>query len=399
MGVAHVCPSPPPREVRAVTRTRPIGSGSVAILLSLVVGLAVLVGGAPGASWAHDAPYSYLRLRLTEGGVEGSLTAHVFDLAHELGLAAPESLANEDRLRSAGPRAFEILAGRLRIVADGDTLELRLVSTTRDRERNGATFAFEAKAERIPQRVEVIARLFPYDPQHETYVNAYVGDVLRLQDLIDRPHPAIAFDTGSKPRIGQVLRRFVAAGVHHIFIGPDHILFVVGLLLLGGSIGRLLKIVTGFTVAHSITLAIASLGLWNPPARIVEPLIALSIVVVGLANLLALHRGGRGRADGPASGAHDTRVGLAFAFGFVHGFGFANVLAEFGLPREALGWALFSFNCGVELGQAAIVLLCAPALAALRRMTPVLAGRIVRTGSVAVIAAGAWWLIERVRGN
>src|SRR5438876_1102202 len=100
--------------------------------------------------------------------------------------------------------------------------------------------------------------------------------------------------------------RFIAAGIHHIYMGPDHILFVAGLLLLGGSIGRLLKIVTGFTVAHSITLALATFGIVHPPARVVEPLIALSIVFVGVENLRELRaRSGHAR---------DRRALLAFVF-------------------------------------------------------------------------------------
>src|SRR6185369_9937866 len=110
------------------------------------------------------------------------------------------------------------------------------------------------------------------------------------------------------------------------------------LLLLGGTMGRLLKIVTAFTIAHSITLALATFQLVNPSPRIIEPAIALSIVAVGIENLVAQRR------------QRDVRAMLAFAFGFIHGFGFASVLREFGLPREALGVALASFNVGVELG-------------------------------------------------
>ena len=110
------------------------------------------------------------------------------------------------------------------------------------------------------------------------------------------------------------------AGIHHILIGPDHLLFLVGLLLLGGTIRQLLLVVTSFTLAHSITLSLAALNIVSPPARIIEPAIALSIVYVGADNLLA--RGGR-----------DVRAWIAFAFGFIHGFGFANVLREMDLPR------------------------------------------------------------------
>ena len=121
----------------------------------------------------------------------------------------------------------------------------------------------------------------------------------------------------------------------------------------------------------------------NLPSRLIEPAIALSIVVVGIENLLS---GGR----------RDLRASLAFAFGFVHGFGFAGVLREFGLPPAALGWSLFSFNLGVELGQACIVLAVTPLLALARARRPALAGRIVTVGSAGVIAAGAYWLVQRL---
>ena len=134
-------------------------------------------------------------------------------------------------------------------------------------------------------------------------------------------------------------------------IGPDHILFLVGLLLLGGTWMTLLRIVTAFTIGHSITLSLAALNIVTPPATIIEPAIALSIVFVGADNLV--------RGDG-----RDLRAWVALVFGLVHGFGFANVLREFGLPREALGWSLFSFNFGVEIGQVAIVLVVASLLAA-----------------------------------
>ncbi len=150
-----------------------------------------------------------------------------------------------------------------------------------------------------------------------------------------------------------MVRQFVREGVRHIFIGPDHILFLVGLLLLGGTLSQLLRIVTAFTLAHSVTLVLATLNVLSPPARVIEPMIALSIIFVG-AHALWQSKEGR-----------DWRLLFAFCFGFVHGFGFANVLREMRLPRGALGWSLFSFNAGVEIGQACIVLAVAPLLALL----------------------------------
>ena len=274
------------------------------------------------------------------------------------------------------------------MVGDGDTLRLAFVSAAPDSERRGVAFRFRADTPGVPERVAVSARLFPDDAQYETYVNAYVADSRKDQDLIDLRHPRIEFATGARAPVLAVVRRFVAAGIHHIYIGPDHILFVVGLLLLGGSLGRLLKIVTGFTVAHSITLALATFGIVHPPSRVVEPLIALSIVFVGIENIREL------RAPGGA--ARDRRAMLAFGFGFVHGFGFASVLRDFGLPQGPLGVALFSFNLGVEIGQASIVLVTAPLLAALRRASAPAGRRFALAGSTAVCVAGAFWLVQRV---
>jgi hydrogenase/urease accessory protein HupE len=179
------------------------------------------------------------------------------------------------------------------------------------------------------------------------------------------------------------MRTFTASGVHHILIGPDHILFLIGLLLLGGRWTALLKIVSFFTIGHSITLSLAALNLVTPPPSLIEPAIALSIVFVGADNLV--------RGDG-----RDLRAWVALAFGLVHGFGFANVLREFGLPREALGWSLFSFNVGVEIGQLGIVLVVATLLETVRRHSSLLGARVATAGSIVVIAAGSYWFVQRV---
>ena len=144
-----------------------------------------------------------------------------------------------------------------------------------------------------------------------------------------------------------------------------------------------MRIVTAFTIGHSVTLSLAALDIVTPPASLIEPAIALSIVFVGADNLVR----GEGR---------DLRAWVALAFGLVHGFGFANVLREFGLPSEALGWSLFSFNLGVEIGQLAIVLLVASALSAIRRYSDRLRYRVAFAGSIVVIAAGTYWFVERV---
>src|SRR5262249_27577240 len=151
-----------------------------------------------------------------------------------------------------------------------------------------------------------------------------------------------------------------------------------------GSLMRLLRIVTAFTIAHSVTLSLAALNVVNPSPRLIEPAIALSIIYVGIDNLMA---GERGR---------DVRAWIALFFGFVHGFGFAGVLKEFGLPSEALGWSLFSFNLGVEIGQACIVIVVASLMALLLKKKETLTRQVVVAGSVCVTLAGVYWFIQRV---
>src|SRR5205085_3512331 len=150
-----------------------------------------------------------------------------------------------------------------------------------------------------------------------------------------------------------------------------------------GTLRQLAVVVTAFTAAHSLTLSLAALNIVTPPARFIEPAIALSIVYVGADNLLI--RDGR-----------DVRAWIAFAFGFIHGFGFANVLREMELPKRALGWSLFSFNFGVEIGQLLVVVAVASAFAALRSHSEWARRQLVFAGSIVVIAAGAFWFIQRV---
>jgi hypothetical protein len=177
------------------------------------------------------------------------------------------------------------------------------------------------------------------------------------------------------------------------------VLFLIGLLLLGGSLWRLAGIVTAFTAGHSVTLSLAALDLLTPPATIIEPTIALSIVFVGADNLLV---GSRSRASSTApagtsaTAPRDIRPWVAAVFGLVHGFGFAYVLKEFGLPASALGWSLFSFNLGVEIGQLLIVIVVASILAAIRRRSAPAGDRLAMAGSIAVMVAGGYWFVERV---
>jgi hypothetical protein len=174
---------------------------------------------------------------------------------------------------------------------------------------------------------------------------------------------------------------FFLLGIEHILTGYDHLLFLLALLLGGGGLASLLKIITAFTVAHSITLALAVLNVVVLPDRLVESVIALSIAFVAAENLFL-------------SGAVSHRWVVSFLFGLVHGFGFSGVLRELGLPRQGLLLSLLGFNLGVEAGQALAVAILLPVLILLRRTR--LERRVVTVASVAILVVGLVIFGERV---
>jgi hydrogenase/urease accessory protein HupE len=329
---------------------------------------------------AHPAPFSYLDIVFRDGGIRGTLVVHVIDVAHELG-AQPADLMHPEVVRQRAQQIGEILRSRL-LLRSNHRLQPEWLDTELLPDDQAIKLTFRIPDEQ-PGAVNVDANLFPYDPNHQTFINIYEGGERPYQLIFNAESDEHTYYLGTAQGAVEVMKTFIPSGIHHIMIGPDHILFLVGLLLLGGSFMALLKIVTAFTVGHSVTLSLAALNLVTPPASVIEPAIALSIVFVGADNLVK----GTGR---------DLRMWVALVFGLVHGFGFANVLREFGLPREALGWSLFSFNVGVEIGQLAIVLLVTAVLTAIRRRSATLRQRVAFAGSIVVIAAGTYWFVQRV---
>ena len=348
----------------------------------LLVFLCALAGASPAV--AHPAPFSYLDVRLAGTALQGTLVLHDFDVAHELKLAAPEPLLDPATLASYEPAIKQLVIERVRMTADGRPVTWEITNVRSLPDRTAIEIAYRIPPGATIGRLTIEAILFPYDPNHQTFVNVYEGDTLTRQQVLSAARASVEYYSGGRQGALAVFKEFTGAGIHHIAIGPDHILFIVGLLLLGGSLLRLLAIVSAFTIGHSITLSLAALNIVAPPARIVEPAIALSIVYVGADNLVS------------AKGARDVRAWIALFFGLVHGFGFASVLREIGLPTRALGISLFSFNLGVEIGQAVLVVIVASLLSLLRSRSPIRARQVVTVASVVVTLAGAYWFVERI---
>src|SRR6516162_2418100 len=193
--------------------------------------------------------------------------------------------------------------------------------------------------------------------------------------------------SGVVPSTFDVARHFLAAGVEHIFLGYDHIAFLIAIILWASRLWPVVKAVTAFTVAHSITLSLAALDVVRIPSAIIEPAIAASIVYVAAENFTTRETGKRWRE--------------AFIFGLLHGFGFARALEELGLPREKLIAALAAFNCGVEIGQVVIVATAFGLLSAFDRWQiskpsgPVRSPAFVHAVSFAIVVLGSYWFVSR----
>lgn len=345
--------------------------------------LSALIGTSAPVS-AHPAPFSYFDIRLQSTALEVSLIVHAFDIAHELRIQPVDRVLESAVLEARGGALAALLRDRLTLEIDGRTLGAADWSAPEPLpERQSVRLHARYDLTGSPGMVALAALMFPYDPQHQTFVNFYEEDALVSQAILDKGRVRVEHFAGTRQGVLAVVQKFAAAGVHHILVGPDHLLFLIGLLLLGGSLRQLILVVSAFTLAHSMTLSLAALNLFSPPARVIEPAIALSIVYVGADNLMA--HGGR-----------DLRVWIAFAFGLIHGFGFASVLREMGLAGTALGWSLFSFNVGVEIGQLLVVIAVASALMAVRARSEAAGRRLALAGSIGVVAAGGFWFVERV---
>ncbi len=343
---------------------------------------------------AHKPSDSLLRLETTKTGLSGQWDIAIQDLEWELDLDR-----NQDGKITWGElkenrSAIEGLAGRnLTITGCALGFDDFLV----DEHGDGAyvVLGFHADCGRMPHSVHLKYSLFTErDAQHQGLVKlAHAGDTYTA--ILGRATPEKNFVL-SRPDFFTELLEFLKLGTHHIWIGYDHLLFLVTLLLpaalrrrnghwvpvesLSEAGWRVAGIVTSFTLAHSITLALAALDVVRLPSRFVESAIALSIIASALNNVWPLV---------------DKRAWLiAFGFGLIHGFGFANVLQELGLADARLAASLLGFNLGVELGQLAVVAVCLPLIFPARRVVWYRRGGI-QSGSLVAAAVAAYWFVER----
>jgi HupE / UreJ protein len=350
---------------------------------------------------AHTQSYGFLRATVHDDRVSGQLELAVrdLDLAYALDADADGNVTWGE-LRKRESELAPLVLRKISIGPAGAPCELvpgAIAIDSRGGE-NYAIFPFTGSCEVLGSQVRVgYDLMFALDAQHRGLVNFDKGDIGRSTVMTPETRVAV-LDLESGNRL-DVVSSFISHGVHHIWNGYDHMLFLVTLLLpavvmrsgnvwrpvesLGGAVWATTRVVTAFTLAHSITLSAAASGIVELPSRLVECVIAASVAVAAINNLFPVV---------------SQRVWIAaFVFGLMHGFGFASVLTDLGLPPGGRLVALFAFNVGVELGQLAVVAGLLPVLFLMRRSSTYTQVALP-AGSMVIMVIGVTWILQRATG-
>jgi len=338
-----------------------------------------------GTASAHAVGVSSGEYRLDGRVVYGDLGMAARELArwlpaidtdHDGTIDGQEITAGHDAI----VRAFH---EGLAVAADGKPCPGGLDKAWAMEAEGGVVFQVHYTCPQVPGQLVIGASFVAsLAPGHRHLARFFRAGKAELK-VLDRAHATWTLG-GGPARAGSALSMawsMLKLGVEHILTGADHLVFLLGLILVGGRLRSLIGVVTAFTVAHSITLALAALSIFAPSPRLVEPAIALSIAYVGVENLFVADASRRWR--------------ITFPFGLIHGFGFAGALREIALPRAQVPIALVSFNLGVEIGQLAVLSIVLP-LAMAARNAPWFGERGVKALSVAIAAGGLALFVVRL---
>ena len=375
---------------------------------------------------AHSPDQSYLYLRIYSDGIGGRFEVTAKDLNRSLNLNLPEELSLED-VRPHLEKIQAYLETNTRFSANGQTYSIRFtdleildLDEIEDGNSDYAKFNFTLEGvQEVPEVLDILyTGFFDTEPIHRgmliTEYNWKAG-IVNNESLISSVFSPSETQQQLSLADASIWKGFMALvklGIWHIWIGLDHILFIVALILpavvrrrnnirdkstittkvddgysqawwpvsrFGPAFWYIIKIITFFTIAHSITLALAALGVINLPSRFVESIIAISIALAAFHNIVPVFR--------------QKEWLIALLFGLFHGFGFASVLGEKGLGGDYMVLSLLGFNVGVEVGQVLIICLVFPFLFFLRRLN--LYPKIIKYGSMVLILISLYWFIER----
>lgn len=361
-------------------------------------GLWVLVLlGLSGVAQAHIASNGFLVAKVQGQNISGSLELAVRDVELAIGVDANhDGKVTWGELRASQPQLLRYVGQHLAFRAQGGACTVQL-GALQVNDRVDGSYAWLPLSAHCPSAVSRLSirysLLADIDPSHRGLLTLTAGELAQSGVLGGAGHAD--FEVYS-PSAWRTVVDYLQAGIWHIWSGIDHLLFLISLLLPAVLIRRgtrwepvsqarpavfsILKVVTAFTLAHSITLTLAALDVVRLPSRLTESVIAASIIIAALNNVFPV--------------VTDSRARIAFAFGLLHGFGFASVLADMGLPSGARLLSLLSFNFGIETGQLAVVLAVMPVVYALRA-TLLYRRAVLPWGSAAIAAIAAVWLVQR----
>lgn len=342
-------------------------------LASVLIAVGVLVGAQAAA---HQQGISYTDAEIAGGTARVDLVLSVHDVMAD---ADGDGVLTEREIGDRLPRLRRLYENAVVIDARGTACPLTVTAFGLT-PQEGVRFRLEgACPDAFPVRLTVRQPMLSGQGGHNLAKIRVAG---RVSEAIFDPTTSEIVIAGEPEGFGATFRRFFVLGVEHIATGYDHVLFLLALLLVGGGFRSLIAIVTAFTVAHSLTLSLAVLDVVQLPARFVESVIALSIAWVALENMLIDRSEGRWR--------------ITFAFGLVHGFGFASILRDLHLPTQNLVASLLAFNLGVEAGQLCIVVMAYPLVAWVQRTTYRRAW--IGAASSIILLLALWWFVERAFG-
>ncbi len=351
-----------------------------------------------GAAQAHIASNGFLVANVQGQDISGSVELAVRDVELAIGVDTNrDGKVTWGELRSNAPRLLHYVGQHLFLSAQDSSCVLNLGAIQINERVDGsyAWLPFTAHCPTAVQRLSIRYSLMDdIDPSHRGLLTLTAGR-LAQSGVLGGPNSQAAFAVYS-PSSWRTFVEYLQAGIWHIWSGIDHLLFLLSLLLPAVLIRRnghwepvrvgrpvlfsTLKVVTAFTLAHSITLTLAALDVVRLPSRLTESVIAASIIVAALNNIFPV--------------VTESRARIAFAFGLLHGFGFASVLADMGLPSGARLLSLVSFNLGIETGQLAVVLGVMPIVYAIRSSL-VYRRAVLPWGSAAIAAIALVWLVQR----
>ncbi len=304
------------------------------------------------------------------------------DADHDGALTAAELERGRDALVGAA-------VGRLHVRGDGAACPGELAEA-RIAEEDGVSLRAVYRCPALPHAVTIDVDLLEDLPFGHRHLAHFAGESGPSDAVLFARNRSFSFESTKEQASAEAPRAsykgklsFFPMGIEHILTGYDHLVFLLGLVIVGGRLRSLLMVVTAFTLAHSITLAVAALGIWAPSPSIIEPAIALSIAYVGVENFFVKNA--------------EKRWRITFPFGLIHGFGFAGALHEVAMPKADVPYALVLFNVGVEAGQLAVLALVLP-LIYLARKRAWFRERGAKVVSGAIAVAGVVWFVSRVVG-